>query len=567
MNANAPPVAVFLCRCFGEVDAVLELDSLAGRLASDRVQVAVVDGLCLPENRMVLVDAMRQSGLKNCLLGACARRARGGMVLENLAARSPAGVASRLVDLREGCAWIHADAPVAAREKAVDLLQMGLASFRHPVSRPVFGQATRFPEALVVGAGPAGLAAAGVLSNCGIQAHVVERSSRPGGLLKALTALYPENRDPAEVLTALLEPVTDNPRLTMHLKCRIESVTESPSGFHVSLSGSESRREIHAGAVILACGAQPVIPRGVYGYGALKQVVTQMALERQFAEERIEDGPSVFIQCVLSRCRQRPYCSTICCPSALKNAARLAVAGAGRWPVTVLHRDIATPGAGLEEEYRRAMRAGVRFIRYGIDNPPKVVGNGRVEAVEVLDTVSGRQERIEASRVILSMPLAPHDASAVLAAQFGVRIDEHGFFSGQEPMHPLETGVPGVWICGSARWPVSSRQAETQGQGAAAKAVAFLRDPDLRRPRDPLGQPVDTAVVDPNRCTGCGQCAAVCPRNAIRMLPSDRGPSTVVDTVRCSGCGACAAVCPVGAVDLYGETHRGLREMVKRAFA
>lgn len=60
------------------------------------------------------------------------------------------------------------------------------------------------------------------------------------------------------------------------------------------------------------------------------------------------------------------------------------------------------------------------------------------------------------------------------------------------------------------------------------------------------------AVVDPERCTGCGECIERCRYGAI----SDR---FVVDGLQCEGCGVCVHFCPVGAIDfpesLCGEWY------------
>ena len=67
------------------------------------------------------------------------------------------------------------------------------------------------------------------------------------------------------------------------------------------------------------------------------------------------------------------------------------------------------------------------------------------------------------------------------------------------------------------------------------------------------------AVVDYQRCTGCGACARVCPRHIITMVPfkaetmmvvscsnKDTGKEvTAVCKVGCIGCGACARVNPL----------------------
>lgn len=53
-------------------------------------------------------------------------------------------------------------------------------------------------------------------------------------------------------------------------------------------------------------------------------------------------------------------------------------------------------------------------------------------------------------------------------------------------------------------------------------------------------------MVERKRCTGCGACAALCPRGAVRMVPDREGfLYPAVDRERCDGCGACAAACPL----------------------
>lgn len=60
-------------------------------------------------------------------------------------------------------------------------------------------------------------------------------------------------------------------------------------------------------------------------------------------------------------------------------------------------------------------------------------------------------------------------------------------------------------------------------------------------------QVADTCL--PARGVICASCRDVCPETAIRLPLGGRG-GAVVDTQRCSGCGACVGVCPVQAISL-----------------
>ncbi|MDF2955520.1 MAG: hypothetical protein OD815_001136 [Candidatus Alkanophagales archaeon MCA70_species_2] len=52
------------------------------------------------------------------------------------------------------------------------------------------------------------------------------------------------------------------------------------------------------------------------------------------------------------------------------------------------------------------------------------------------------------------------------------------------------------------------------------------------------------AIVDKERCVGCGKCTEACVFNAIRIV----GGKADVLSERCIGCGACARACPQGAI-------------------
>lgn len=53
------------------------------------------------------------------------------------------------------------------------------------------------------------------------------------------------------------------------------------------------------------------------------------------------------------------------------------------------------------------------------------------------------------------------------------------------------------------------------------------------------------AIIDRNKCNGCGSCKDICPVNAI-TIENDKA----VISVECVGCGACVGQCPQSAISL-----------------
>ena len=72
--------------------------------------------------------------------------------------------------------------------------------------------------------------------------------------------------------------------------------------------------------------------------------------------------------------------------------------------------------------------------------------------------------------------------------------------------------------------------------------------------------PEGIPVVNPDKCTGCGKCATLCPRAIITLISPDimvkvncnsRDKGAVVRKLckaGCIGCGMCAKECPYGAI-------------------
>jgi heterodisulfide reductase subunit A-like polyferredoxin len=86
---------------------------------------------------------------------------------------------------------------------------------------------------------------------------------------------------------------------------------------------------------------------------------------------------------------------------------------------------------------------------------------------------------------------------------------------------------------------------------ATAAAEAFLKDHELS-PR-----------IDAERCRGCGRCVNICPFDAVRLVPNERGFYTAeVLRHNCVGCGGCVGRCPVTAMDMPYFSNHLLEEIV-----
>ena len=60
--------------------------------------------------------------------------------------------------------------------------------------------------------------------------------------------------------------------------------------------------------------------------------------------------------------------------------------------------------------------------------------------------------------------------------------------------------------------------------------------------------PLETVLVNPILCSGCGSCVDICPYEALSLADQVGTRISTVDHNRCMGCGSCIAACPTSAI-------------------
>jgi heterodisulfide reductase subunit A len=74
--------------------------------------------------------------------------------------------------------------------------------------------------------------------------------------------------------------------------------------------------------------------------------------------------------------------------------------------------------------------------------------------------------------LVLSTGLVAQDRNEQLAKVLGLPLDERGFFAQPDPLtSPLETEVPGIYLCGGATGPIDISESVVQASAAAMKAI------------------------------------------------------------------------------------------------
>ncbi|MCP1663107.1 MAG: CoB--CoM heterodisulfide reductase iron-sulfur subunit A family protein [Methanocalculus sp. MSAO_Arc1] len=249
---------------------------------------------------------------------------------------------------------------------------------------------------------------------------------------------------------------------------------------------AEKREVIEAGSIIIATGYQLFDARKkqIFGYLRYPDVLTSLEFERMInasgptggALRRLSDGTVprsvVFVQCVGSRDipLQRPYCSSVCCMYALKNAM-LILEHYPETEVSILYNDIRAYGKGYEEYRMRAEEAGVNLVR----GFPGEVTEGKDDLIlPIEDTETGEFISLHADLVVLSAGFEPVPDTQELARQLGLEMDENGFLNTTDAkLDPVGTVRPGIYCAGTVTAP---RDIPDSVMTAGAAAMRATRD-------------------------------------------------------------------------------------------
>ena len=554
VSGEPPRVGVFICHCGINIASVVDVNKVVefAKTLPFVEYAANTMFACSQDNQEQLVKTIKDHRLNRIVVSACSPRTHEPLFMETLAAAGLNKYLFEMANIRNHNSWVHAGQPEEATRKAMEMTEMAVAkaALLTPLTENVIDVN---PAALVIGGGVAGLNAALALSSQGFKSVIVEKSGQLGGNANRILATA-RDENVAEYLAALQARVEADANITTALSAEVGQVEGFVGNFETTLTTGET---IKHGVTIIATGAQEHRP-AEYLYGRNPKVVTQLELDEKLKANdpsAEEAGTFVFIQCVGSREPERLYCSKVCCTHTVHTAVTLKKKNpAAR--IFVLYRDMRTY-AQKEDIYKEARDLGVVFIRYELEDKPRVTETGDALNVEVHDPVSGRDLLINPDFLVLAAAIVSGRENA-LAMKYKVPLDEDGwFFEAHQKLRPVDFATDGMFMAGLCHYPKPMEEVVAQAQAAAARAATVLT-----QPRMTVGGIV--AEINHAKCSGCGVCVAVCPFSAIKLDP-EKGDKAVVNEAMCKGCGTCASSCRSDAPVLRGFTNAGLFAQIAAA--
>jgi heterodisulfide reductase subunit A len=224
-----------------------------------------------------------------------------------------------------------------------------------------------------------------------------------------------------------------------------------------------------------------------YGFGRFPNVVSSIQLERILSASGPFQGnlrrPSdatapkkiAWIQCVgsrdMSEAGGNPYCSSVCCMYAIKEAV-IAKEHSPEMAPTIFYTDIRTQGKDFDAYYERAKSEyGVRFVRSQVS---RVEERPKSKNLMIHYIDGDRQwKEEEFDLVVLSIGLTASAQARALAQRLGLELEENGFCKTDEYSR-LSTSRPGIYVSGAFQGPKDIPETVAQASASAVAASILL---------------------------------------------------------------------------------------------
>lgn len=255
----------------------------------------------------------------------------------------------------------------------------------------------------------------------------------------------------------------------------------------VNLDEEPYEQDLSVGAIILSMGYALSDPEeyGELGYGRFPNVIHSMQYERLASRSGPTEGvvlrPSdgkiprriAWLQCVGSRDQKYPYCSSICCMYATKEAmiAKERIPGVHCQIFIMDERAFNKEFNAYYEEAQRKYQVEYTRCRISaVKEDPQTH-----DLILRYPDEEGRMREDRFDLVVLSLGSRPPDGARDLARVLGIDLNPYGFCE-TDKFNPLEASRPGIYVCGTFQSPKEIAETIIDAAGAAGDVMRLLRE-------------------------------------------------------------------------------------------
>lgn len=335
---------------------------------------------------------------------------------------------------------------------------------------------------IIIGGGPAGLEAASKLGSAGYKVTVLEKEEQTGGKLRLWYKLFPGFRPADELQTYLANGHKMN---SPEIITNAEVIGVIPENNHYKINLTDGQ-SFKADAVLIATGFQVfnAEKKEEYGYKIYDNVITSVDLEAL-----LKSGNPVktvagtiprriaFIHCVGSRDKKAGniHCSRMCCITGVKQAIEMKHL-LSEAEIFNFYMDMRMFGQNYEELYLEAQQKwGITFIRGRVSEIAENI-DGSLQ-LKAEDTLSGRPMKMNFDLVVLLVGMVPASHNEAIGKSAGLAFTSGNFLASSDAhIYQNETIIPGIFVTGTCREPLSIAETLTDARAATVRIISWLRE-------------------------------------------------------------------------------------------
>jgi heterodisulfide reductase subunit A len=559
-------IGVYICHCGGNISDYVDVEQLGKLMANEDGVIISKDVMfaCSDANQKEMIQDINEKQLDAIVVASCSPK---------LHTHTFRGVAERAginpynyvqVNVREQCSWAHSDKPMDATVKAYGLIRAGINRVSHSEALESIEIPTQKAVA-VIGAGVSGMRAAIDLARMGNHVYLIEKDNEVGGKIAGAGKLFMTGENGKEVIGRLYQRIKQMPNITVFTGAELGKVSGSIGSFFIDLTVGDELLKFNVGSVLVTTGFDFYQPQeGEYGYKLSEKVITLQDFNKLVESSNgklVHNGKPVksvaYIYCVGNRQSkgENKYCSRHCCTAAIYSSLNIHDKFEGV-KAFHLYRDIRTYGK-QELFYQESSRKGDVYIKFEEKEPPVVEMKDGRPLIKVKDYLTSKKElTLNADLVVLVTGMVARSDSSEISGKLKIPVGSDKFFNEIHPkLKPVETVIKGVYIGGACQGPKNITEAVQSALSGAAKINAVLRKGSIAL------EPI-VARINPEACSWCNKCAAVCEYDAVKPIESNGKMIAEVNASTCTGCGICAPVCPSNAIEVARYTDAEVESMI-----
>lgn len=228
-------IGVFVCHCGINIAQNVDVEALTTYASQINDVVVSKDYkyMCSDVGATLIKEAIKEHNLDGVVIASCSPRMHEHTFREIVNDGGVNPYRLEIVNIREHCSWAHDDR-LKATKKAKSLIRSGVAKAK--LLEPLQSSSINVnPDAMVIGAGIAGIQASLDLANQGFKVYLIEKEPSIGGRMAQLDKTFPTLDCSSCILTPKMMEVANHQNIELLTYSEVTGIEGSIGNYSVKV--------------------------------------------------------------------------------------------------------------------------------------------------------------------------------------------------------------------------------------------------------------------------------------------------------------------------------------------